>query len=55
MEFEITRKAAVPGAFTLQVVDPIGANNHTFASATNGFVRYRAKGGAWRILQAGTL
>ena len=55
MEFHIVRKAATPGAFTLQVTDPLAANNYTFASATNGYVRYRAKGGAWRIMQAGAV
>lgn len=55
MAFHIVRRAATPGAFTLQVTDPIGANNYTFASATNGYVKYRAKSGAWRIIEAGTV
>jgi hypothetical protein len=55
MSFHIVRRAATPGAFTLQVVDPIGAVNYTLASATNGYVKYRAKGGAWRIIEAGTV
>jgi Pectate lyase superfamily protein len=55
MAFHIVRRAATPGAFTLQVIDPIGANNYTFASATNGYVKYRAKSGAWRIVEAGTV
>lgn len=53
MAFHVVRRATTPGAFTLQVVDPIGANNYTFASATNGYVKYRAKSGAWRIVEAG--
>jgi Pectate lyase superfamily protein len=55
MAFHIIRRATTPGAFTLQITDPIGANNYTFASATNGYVKYRAKGGAWRIVEAGTV
>lgn len=53
MEFEIVRRAAVPGAFTLTVIDPVSGVNHTFASATNGFVKYRYQG-YWRILASGT-
>ncbi len=53
MAFHIVRRATTPGAFTLQVTDPLGANNYTFASATNGYVKYRAKSGAWRIVEAG--
>jgi Pectate lyase superfamily protein len=55
MAFHIVRRATTPGAFTLQVTDPIGANNYTFASATNGYVKYRARSGAWRIVEAGTV
>ena len=55
MAFHIVRRATTPGAFTLQVTDPLGANNFTFASATNGYVKYRAKGGAWRIIQSGAV
>jgi Pectate lyase superfamily protein len=55
MAFHIVRRAATPGAFTLQVTDPIGGNNYTFASATNGYVKYRAKSGAWRVIEAGTV
>lgn len=55
MEFEIIRRAATPGAFTLQVIDPISAVNHSFAANVNGFVRYRAQGGSWRKLAAGVL
>ncbi len=55
MSFHIVRRATTPGAFTLQVTDPIGANNYTFASATNGYVKYRARSGAWRIIEAGPL
>ena len=55
MSFHVVRRAATPGAFTLQVIDPIGAANYTFASSTNGYVKYRAKGGAWRIIEAGTV
>ncbi|MFC0588680.1 glycosyl hydrolase family 28-related protein [Novosphingobium aquiterrae] len=54
MEFEIVRKAATPGAFTLQVIDPVSANNYTMAASANGYVRYRYRG-AWRIMAAGTL
>jgi len=54
MEFEIVRKAAVPGAFTLGVIDPVSGNNHSFASGANGFVRYRYNS-AWRTMAAGTL
>ena len=54
MQFDFARKAATPGAFTLQVVDPIGAVNYTIAASANGFVRYRYKGG-WRLIQQGTL
>ena len=54
MQFDVSRKAATPGAFTLQVVDPIGAVNYTIAASANGFVRYRYKGG-WRIMQQGPL
>jgi hypothetical protein len=53
MEFHIVRRATTPGAFTLQITDPIGANNYTFAASTNGYVKYRAKNGAWRIIEAG--
>jgi Pectate lyase superfamily protein len=53
MAFHIVRRAATPGAFTLQVTDPIGATHYTFASATNGYVKYRARSGAWRIIEAG--
>jgi hypothetical protein len=53
MAFHIVRRATTPGAFTLQVIDPIGANNYTFASSTSGYVKYRAKSGAWRIVEAG--
>jgi hypothetical protein len=49
MEFEIARRATTPGAFTLQVVDPLGGNNHLFPASTNGFVRFRYRG-AWRIM-----
>jgi Pectate lyase superfamily protein len=55
MAFHIVRRATTPGAFTLQVSDPLGANNYTFASATNGYVKYRARNGAWRIVEAGTV
>ena len=55
MAFHIVRRATAPGAFALQVTDPIGANNYTFASASNGYVKYRAKSGAWRIVEAGTV
>jgi hypothetical protein len=55
MAFHIVRRATTPGAFTLQVTDPIGANNYTFASSTNGYVKYRNKSGAWRIVEAGTV
>lgn len=55
MEFEIIRKAATPGAFTLTVTDPISGNPYTFAAGTNGYVRYRIRGSAWRIMQAGPL
>jgi Pectate lyase superfamily protein len=55
MTFHIVRRATTPGAFTLQVTDPIGAINHTFASGTNGYVKYRARGTAWRIIEAGPL
>lgn len=55
MAFHIVRRAATPGAFTLQVIDPVGANNYTFASAVNGYVKYRIKSGAWRIIEAGTV
>jgi hypothetical protein len=54
MEFEIVRKAATPGAFTLQVVDPVNANNYTIAASANGWVRYRYRG-AWRPMAAGPL
>lgn len=54
MEFEIVRKATTPGAFTLQVIDPVNARNHTIASATNGWVRYRYNG-AWRPMGSGPL
>lgn len=53
MEFHIVRKAAVPGAFTLAVTDPVSGNSYSFAASTNGYVRYRYHG-AWRILAAGT-
>lgn len=52
MEFEIVRRAATPGAFTLTVTDPIAANNHVFASSTNGYVRYRYNSGAWRRIMS---
>lgn len=54
MEFEVVRKAATPGAFTLQIIDPVSGNNYTFAASTNGFVRYRYRGG-WRVMSAGAL
>lgn len=54
MEFEVVRKAATPGAFTLQVVDPVNARNHTFAASTNGWVRYRYSG-SWRPMASGPL
>lgn len=53
MAFHIVRRAATPGAFTFQVVDPVGANNYTFAASTNGYVKYRVKSGAWRVTEAG--
>jgi hypothetical protein len=55
MAFHIVRRATTPGAFTLQVSDPVSGNNYTFASATNGYVKYRTKGGAWRIVEAGSV
>lgn len=54
MEFEIVRRAATPGAFTLSVTDPLSGVNHVIPASTNGYVRYRARGSAWRILAAGT-
>ncbi|MDE2436140.1 MAG: hypothetical protein KGM49_07770 [Sphingomonadales bacterium] len=51
MEFEIVRKLASPGAFTFQVVDPVGGNNYTFAASANGSVCYRYHGG-WRLMRA---
>jgi hypothetical protein len=39
----------------LQVTDPVSGVNYTFASATNGYVKYRVRGGAWRIVEAGTV
>ena len=48
--FEIVRRAATPGAFTLQVVDPSSGQNYTFAANNNGSVRYRFYGGAWMIV-----
>lgn len=54
MAFHIVRRATAPGAFTLQVTDPIGGNNYTFASSTNGYVKYRYKSG-WRIIEAGPI
>jgi hypothetical protein len=53
MEFDITRRAATPGAFTLTVIDPVSGVNHTIPASTNGYVRYRFRGGAWRIMAAG--
>lgn len=56
MEFHVVRRAGTPGAFTLQVVDPFAAVNYTFASSTNGYVKYRAvSSAAWRIIEAGTV
>ncbi|MBP6564003.1 MAG: hypothetical protein KA200_00160 [Burkholderiales bacterium] len=53
-EFHIVRWGL--GAFTLQVVDPVGGKNYTIASATRGFARYRAVGtGEWLLIEAGTL
>lgn len=54
MEFEVIRKATTPGAFTLQVVDPVNANNYTIAASANGYVRYRYRG-AWRPMAGGAL
>ena len=54
MEFDIVRKAATPGAFTLTVVDPVSGNNHVIASSTNGRVRYRYHS-SWRTMASGTL
>jgi len=54
MAFHIVRRATTPGAFTLQVTDPIAGNNYTFASGTNGYVKYRYRSG-WRIVEAGTV
>jgi len=54
MEFEIVRKTTTPGAFTLQVVDPVNGNNFTIAASANGYVRYRYRG-AWRPMAAGAL
>lgn len=47
MASDIVRRATAPGAFVLQVTDPIGTNNYTFASASNSYVKCRAKSGAW--------
>ena len=55
MEFEIVRKSATPGAFTLTVTDPLSGNPYTFAANTNGYVRYRLRGAGWRIMAAGPL
>lgn len=54
MEFEIVRRAATPGAFSLSVSDPLSGVNHTIPANTNGYVRYRCRGGSWRIMAAGT-
>ena len=47
--FEIVRRAATPGAFTLTVVDPVSGQNYVFAASTNGSVRYRWNG-SWVLM-----
>lgn len=55
IEFHVIRYAGTPGAFTLQVVDPVSSKNYTIASGTKGFARYRAVGsGEWLLIEAGT-
>lgn len=54
MNFQVVRRAATPGAFTFQVVDPVGAVNYTFPVSANGFVKYRYHSG-WRIVEVGTV
>ena len=51
MEITVIRRAASPGAFTLQVVDPLSGQNYTFAASTNGSVRYRYTGNAYIIVE----
>ena len=56
LDFEVVRYAGTPGAFTLQVVDPVSGKNYTIASGSKGFARYRAVGtGEWLLMSAGTL
>lgn len=55
LEFHVIRYASTPGAFTLQVVDPLSAKSYTFASGTRGFAKYRAvSSGEWLLVEAGT-
>ena len=42
---------ASPGAFALQVVDPLSGQNYTFAASTNGSVRYKYVGNSYVILE----
>lgn len=56
LDFEVVRYAGTPGAFTLQVVDPLSGKNYTIASGSKGFARYRAVGtGEWLLMSAGIL
>jgi len=51
MEVTVIRRAATPGAFTLQVVDPLSGQNYTFAASTNGSVRYKYVGNSYVIVE----
>ena len=51
MAITVIRRATTPGAFALQVVDPLSGQNYTFAASTNGSVRYKYVGNSYVILE----
>jgi hypothetical protein len=56
MEFTIARTASTPGAFTLQVVDPLSSNSTTMPASAQGSVRYVARDSStWLPVQSGLL
>ncbi|PKB19295.1 pectate lyase-like protein [Novosphingobium kunmingense] len=55
MEFEVVRRASSPGAFVVQVIDPLSGQDFFFPANCRGSIRYRCiGGGSWRIMQAST-
>jgi len=54
-EFDVVRKTATPGAFTLTVADPVSGFSEVIPASTNGFSNWRCVGTEWIPIAQGTL